>query len=298
VTDDLLERARWGIFAVTADDRRRRQYARWLTRLRRRQVAIRRSAAADLPPPPEPLDPEAGFLVAKPDESWDLAGVVDQVRSLPEVQTSTSGAGQGKPYLLDRPLDVLHSETPLGRLALHPSVVATATAHLGMVPVLAGVTVLRSPYVAGPPTGSQLFHSDWEDVTQLKLFVHCSEVTAKHGPLTALRGTSSIRVKEALHYRYGGKGFRRFDDEVLALASLDDVQAFEGPPGTAVFVDTSTCLHYGSRLAEGAPDRLLVQLQFLRPTAFDLVLRRAPLLAIRGPSRAEAWAGLVARAAP
>ncbi len=237
--------------------------------------------------------------MATPDETWDLGGVVDQVRSLaPDVETDTPGTGQGKPYLLDLRLDVLSSESPLGRLALHPSVVATATAHLGMVPVLAGVTVLRSPYVAGPHSGSQLFHSDWEDVTQLKLFVHCSDVTSIHGPLTALRGGSSTRVKEALHYRYGGEGFRRGDDEVLALVEPDEVHAFEGPPGTAVFVDTSACLHYGSRLAQGAADRLVVQLQFLRPTAFDLVLRRAPLPAIRGSARYEAWATLVAGVAP
>ncbi len=237
--------------------------------------------------------------MATPDESWDLAGVADQVRSLAlDSQTGTPGTGHGKPYLLDLRVDVLPGGSPLARLALHPSVVATATAHLEMVPVLAGVTVLRSPYVAGPPAGSQLFHSDWEDVTQLKLFVHCSDVTSANGPLTALRGAASTRVKDTLHYRYGGKAFRRSDGEVLGLAEPDEVHAFEGPAGTAVFVDTSACLHYGSRVAHGAPDRLVVQLQFLRPTAFDLVLRRAPLPVISGPRRSEAWAALVAGAAP
>jgi hypothetical protein len=286
------------MFAVTADDRRRRRYARWLAGLRRRQVAVRRSAAADLPPPPEAVDPEVGFVVAPPDASWDLAGVADQVRSLAnDVPTSRSRAGHDKPYLLDFRLDVLPSESPLARLALHPSVVATATAHLRMVPVLAGVTVLRSPYVAGPPSGSQLFHSDWEDVSQLKLFVHCSDVTSSNGPLTALPAAASARVKEALHYRYGGRGFRRADDEVLALVEPDQLRSFEGPEGTAVFVDTSACLHYGSRVTAEAPDRLVVQLQFLRPTAFDLFLRRTPLPAVAGHRPPEAWAALVAAGA-
>ena len=167
--------------------------------------------------------------------------MADQVRSLAnDVPTSRSRAGHDKPYLLDFRLDVLPSESPLARLALHPSVVATATAHLRMVPVLAGVTVLRSPYVAGPPSGSQLFDSDWEDVSQLKLFVHCSDVTSSNGPLTALPAAAWARVKEALHYRYGGRGFRRADDEVLALVEPDQLRSFEGPEGTAVFVDTST----------------------------------------------------------
>jgi len=102
--------------------------------------------------------------------------------------------GHDKPYLLDLRLDVVPADSPLARLAFNPAVVATAAAYLGMVPLLAGVTVLRSPYVVGPPSGSQLSYSDWEDVSQLKLFVHCSEVTSREGPLTALRATASARV--------------------------------------------------------------------------------------------------------
>ena len=236
--DRLLERARWGIFAVGADDRRRQRYARWLAAMRRRQAATRRLAAADLPPPLEPVDPDIGFVVASPDASWDLVGVADQVRALADSVPTAARAGHDKPYLLDLRLDALPADSPLARLALNRVVVATAAAHLGMVPLLAGVTVLRSPYVADPPSGSQLFHSDWEDVSQLKLFVHCSDVTSRNGPLTALRATASARVKRALHYRYGGSGFRRGDDEVLPLVEPDELCAFEGPEGTAVFVDT------------------------------------------------------------
>lgn len=292
--DRLLERAKWGVFAVAADDHRRRRYARWLAALHRRQVVARRLAVAGLPAPPEAVDPGAGFVMVAPDAPWDLVGVADQVRELVKGMTPPDAAGGAKPYLLDFRLDVLAADSPLARLALNPAVVATAAAHLGMVPLLAGVTVLRSPYVAGPPSGSQLFHSDWEDVSQLKLFVHCSDVSSRNGPLTALRAPASARAKQAMRYRYGGSGFRRGDDEVLALVDSDEIRAFEGPAGTAVFVDTSACLHYGSRLSAGAPDRLVVQLQFLRPTAFSLVLRRDALPVVAGPRPREAWAALVA----
>ena len=104
-----------------------------------------------------------------------------------------------------------------------------------MVPLLAGVTVLRSPYVAGPPSGSQLLHSDWEDVSQLKLFVHCSDVTSRKGPLTALRATASARVKQALRYRYGAAGSAEATTRCSRSWSRDELRAFEGPAGTAVF---------------------------------------------------------------
>ena len=147
-------------------------------RLRRRKVAACRFAATDLPPPPEPVDPDIGFVVASPEASWDLVGVADQVRALADdVPTAEARAEHDKPYLLDLQLDVLPADSPLARLALNPAVVATFAAHLGMVPLLAGVTVLRSPYVAEPPSGSQLFHSDWDDVSQPKLLVHRSDVT-------------------------------------------------------------------------------------------------------------------------
>lgn len=295
--DRLLERARWAVFAVGADDRRRQRYARWLAIVRHRQVTRRRFAAAELRSPPDVLDPKVGYLVVSPDGSWDMDGVTRQVRELADsVPTTEEQDRPDKPYLLDLSLDVLAPDSPLARLALHRDVVSTATSYLGMVPLLAGVTVLRSPYVVGPPTGSQLFHSDWEDVKQVKLFVHCSDVTERNGPLTAVRADASARVKRALHYRYGGKEFRRADEEVLPLVEPNEVCAFDGPPGTAVFIDTSACLHYGSRVASGAADRLMVQLQFLRPTAFDLVLRRRQLPTIAGTRFSEAWAALVASA--
>ena len=40
------------------------------------------------------------------------------------------------------------------------------------------------------------------------------------------------------------------DEDVLAAAS-EPIQRLEGPPGTALLIDTSRCLHYGSRVAEG-----------------------------------------------
>jgi hypothetical protein len=282
------------VFAVGADDRRRRRYARWLEAVHRRELAARRLAVADLPPAPEPVDPDAGFVVASPDASWDLAGVAEQVRELVDDTATADTAGSVKPYLLDFGLDVLPAGSPLARLALNPAVVATAATHLGMVPLLAGVTVLRSPYVAGLPNGSQLFHSDWEDVTQLKLFVHCSDVSSDNGPLTAVRATASDRAKQAMHYCYGGSGFRRGDEEVLALVEPDEVRAFEGPSGTAVFVDTSRCLHFGSRVSAGASDRLVVQLQFLRPSAFALVFGRGSVPVVGGSRPRGAWATLVA----
>jgi hypothetical protein len=65
------------------------------------------------------------------------------------------------------------------------------------------------------------------------------------------------------------------NDRVDALAPGAPKAAFRGQPGW-VWPDTSTCLHFGARVAEGTDDRLMVQFQYLTPAAFGLVGRRVP----------------------
>ena len=43
-----------------------------------------------------------------------------------------------------------------------------------------------------------------------------------------------------------------------------------GPPGTACFVDTSRCFHYGSRVKDEAVPRLVTIIQFVSPFSFML----------------------------
>jgi hypothetical protein len=178
--------------------------------------------------------------------------------------------GTEKPYLLDFPIGA--PPEALLRFALGDQVLAAAARYLGMVPVLTQITLLASPYISGDLSGSQLFHSDWEDVRQVKVFVNCSDVTHANGPLQAVTATASRRVKRAIGYHYGGAGFRVADDRVGPLVTNEEVVAFTGPPETAVFIDTSSCLHLGSRVQPGAAERLVVQFQYLTPSAFELLL--------------------------
>jgi hypothetical protein len=271
----LAHSARWFVFAKTADDRRRSRYWRLGARLRRRDLDRRRAAAAELPPPCVEIDPARAFVSVPGNTFSAVESVVGEVCRL-RAQLSLGARGDEKPYLLDHPIDTLPASSPLLRLALDADVVATASYYLGMVPLLTGVTVLASPHVPGPPSGSQLFHSDWEDVRQVKMFVNCTPVEPQNGPLTGVTAAASRRVKKQVGYRYGGLGFRLSDDQVLPRVSPDEVGSFTGSPGTVTFIDTSSCLHYGSRLAPGAAERLVVQFQYLTPPAFDLVLRRRP----------------------
>src|SRR5947208_3370686 len=205
----LAHSARWFLFAKTSNDRRRATYWRALAGLHRVQMRRRRSSLDRLHSPAVDIPASLGFATCAPGHIDGVDAVIDEVRRM----RAQFPLGDERPYLLDQRLARLDPSSPLLRFALHPGVVAAAARYLGVVPKLAGVTILASPHVPRPFSGSQLFHSDWEDVRQVKVFVHCSDVTDASGPLTAVVADASRRVKQEVGYVYGGDHFRLTDDE-------------------------------------------------------------------------------------
>lgn len=281
----------WLLFAKTANDRRRHAYWKAIALMRRRTVRRRVAAVRNLPTPDIRIPRPAGFLVCRLEDLGQSDAVIAQTRAIADKVNASPGE---KPYLLDVPLHDLDPTSPLVQFALHPRVLAPVADYLGMVPRLGGITLLRSLPTAGPPAGSQLFHCDYEDVRQVKIFVHCTETSAANGPLHVIPAGDSQRIRDALGYRYGDEGFRVEDATIGGFVSDDAVAVVAGPPGTIVLVDTSSCFHYGSRLQPGAGERLVVQFQYLTPAAFELAIAprsRHPAV-VRG-ERGESLAALV-----
>lgn len=147
-----------------------------------------------------------------------------------------------------------------------------AASYLGTIPILVYVDIWCSrptPQVAN----SQLYHCDWEAERQLKVFVHCSDVSEASGPLTVIPADKSKQLRDEIHYTYGGSRAELADETVAEVVGLDDEVSFTGPPGTVVAVDTSRCFHYGSRVKEAGNWRVVTVIQYLAPTAFKLPLR-------------------------
>jgi hypothetical protein len=148
----------------------------------------------------------------------------------------------------------------------HPELVAPmvdraildpVTRYLGAVPLLAGASLLWSP----PNTSarsSQLYHVDDEETTQVKVFVNVTPVDDEAGPLSFLPADASARVRAALRHRRG----RLEDDAVAAASGGMPPERLVGPAGRGVFLDTSRCLHFGSRA--NRRDRLVLLVQFFR----------------------------------
>ncbi len=142
------------------------------------------------------------------------------------------------------------------RFMVSRPVLDVATAYLGAVPVLAGAALWWTP-PNETAERSQLFHLDGEDERQLKLLINVFETRPEHGPFTLIPAEHSAPLCNAAAMR------RRIpDEEVDARCGLANRVSFEGGPGSGGFVDTSRCLHYGSRLTR--QDRLVLMVQFLR----------------------------------
>jgi hypothetical protein len=159
--------------------------------------------------------------------------------------------------------------SPFVRFALDPAILGPVCDYLGVLPVLRYVDVWYSRHVPGPATKSQLWHCDNAEVSQVKVFVHCSDVEPTSGPLTVVNASTSRRLMRELDYEFKGPKSRVGDEVMDDKAPPAERARFTGQAGTAVFVDTSRCFHLGSRVSEEGPPRLVTIFQYVTPWAFS-----------------------------
>jgi len=85
---------------------------------------------------------------------------------------------------------------------------------------------------------SNKWHCDNRKIDRLKLFVNLSDVTEKDGPLHV---QSIPRTKEIMKMKFGHR-----EDYQIPMEFLEDpkhVVKFTGQAGSAIFANTTTCLH-------------------------------------------------------
>ncbi len=250
-----------------------------------REFWTRRSLAAARGAGPAPrlhVDPRLGYRLVRPDELPGLAHVLQSAADvharladhIPAILNSRSGKHR---LVWDLLSDAeLAARPELVEFALQQDLVDAAVAYLRTVPILRRVGLgLSSPDPAQrEPMHSQRYHLDGEDFSQLKLLINVWPVGEADGPFTFASAPATERVLRRvrfdLHARISGQRDggttstpRYSDEEVHAQCGPDDVVRLVGPPGSAVLVDTSRCLHFGSRLAPGRR-RLVLGLVYQR----------------------------------
>lgn len=190
------------------------------------------------------------------------AELIAEVRRL-----SDNGAGQVRGHkdfwraLLDR--DALHSDSIFVRFAAQRQVLEILSAAFGEFPYLSQILVTHSFHSAEPHKVSQLWHLDYDDVRVVKLFAYLTDVeTHDDGPFSYLPPGPSKQVGfgDAAHLP---------DERVFRKVRRSELKEVMGPRGHAFLVDTSRCIHMGSRVAPGHR-RLLYTAAFgTVPTIYD-----------------------------
>jgi hypothetical protein len=232
--------------------------------------APRRSALAALPPASLRISPGAGFIVVPPGTWEETAEIVAFARAtLARFDATAPPPGKNRKRFLPNVLDpsTLTLDSPIVRFALRDDVLSAVSQYLGVVPFLGAISVFHSDTTPGDPTSSQLYHCDGDDATQIKVFVYCSDVDTGSGPLTVLDADTTRAVQTRVGYQFRD---RMTDEQVRQAVADPQEHAILGPSGTAAFVDTSRCFHYGSRVAADAPPRLVTMIQYQTPYSFML----------------------------
>jgi hypothetical protein len=249
--------------------------------------APRRSAMAALPDAGIEIPADAGFLIMPPDQCPETAAIVAEARAaLDRFDASAPKRGKNKKRFLQNVLDPasLTLESAVLRFALRTDILAMVARYLGVVPLLSTITVFHSDATEGAPTSSQLYHCDGDDITQVKVFVYCSDVTPASGPLTVLDAKTTRRLQERTAYQFRD---RLSDEKVRRIIGDATGHPILGPSGTMAFVDTSRCFHFGSRVAADAPPRLVTMIQYQTPYSFVIAAdgeRSLPFRSLAVPS--------------
>lgn len=209
---------------------------------------------------------DTGYRLFGPEALPGLADVVAAGRAIFGRHQEELSKDHNKRYffnLMDRE-DLARHPALLG-FALSRPMIEIAAGYLGQMPRLHSVGVFYSS-VNNTVEGSQMFHVDGDCLTQLKCFVNIWPVEPGGGEFTFL-------TKPDTDERMRVEGLLKSMDDAAVAAGVPPeryVHVF-GPAGAGVFVDTSRCLHQGSR-SRTSP-RLVFKVQYVsRP---DSLLRVA-----------------------
>lgn len=265
---------------IQGNDLKRKKYSGIKELLSAGSLATRRQLAAEATPSTFEISRDSGFTICPPGTFEETDELLAAARKLVEEVDPENQQGK-KSYLKMDMVDIskLTLDSPYMRFALRPDVLAAVSQYLGVVPILSDVDVWYSNFQNRAPSSSQLYHCDPEDIAQVKIFLYADEVTEKNGPLVLVNAKDSEHVRNELGYKFDPES-RKLTDEAFHKALENRTEhPVVGPPGTCIFADTCRCFHYGSRVNEAAPPRILVHFKYLRPSAFVYPLnfrRKAP----------------------
>lgn len=177
----------------------------------------------------------------------DHQETVTRARSLISLQVSNIGASPSKSYL--HRLDKI-PENDLAffyKYFTNPVYLEIAESYLQDEPLLSELKLLVSPVLSmAQPEGSQLWHSDFDDDANLKIFIFLDDIDELTGPLQAINRSQSKDYMKAWNYKWGKEGVSH-NDLIVPKSESKSIKTFVGETASVCLIDTVACLHRGSR---------------------------------------------------
>ena len=186
-----------------------------------------------------------------------------------EAEAEAAASGRSKKWAFLRSIltnQDLARNPKLVDFALSDPLLSLVTNYLGTIPHLNRIDLLYSVNHGGEDAiSSQIYHLDPEGTRQAKLFMNLRDVGPNEGPFTFIPASETTRIVNAIKKERPADtemaAGRYSDDELEAVGGLAKAIAVDGPKGSAALVDTSRCLHFGSRVKPGTY-RLCLYIQY------------------------------------
>jgi hypothetical protein len=220
------------------------------------------------------LDRRDGYAMLEPGTLADTDDIIALSLRLfeekqREAEAEAAASGRSKKWAFLRSIltnQDLARHPKLVDFALSDPLLRLVTNYLGTIPHLNRIDLLYSVNHGGEEAiSSQIYHLDPEGTRQAKLFMNLRDVGPDEGPFTFIPAAETTRIVNAIRKRRledtEMAAGRYSDEELEAVGGLDKAIAVGGPKGSAALVDTSRCLHFGSRVRPGTY-RLCLYIQY------------------------------------
>lgn len=159
------------------------------------------------------------------------------------------------------------------------------TNYMGCLPIVSTTEYWFSPNTENQPKRSQEFHTDGEDIKQVRVLIPINEITKDHGPLTLINAKKSYEVYKKLKKKTViKKKTEKIADEIFfKFISKNEKNEAIVNSNEIYMVDTCRCYHYGSRKSKY--QRKLISITFQTPFSIDAPIFNRKMLIDKFDSR-------------
>ncbi len=210
------------------------------------------------------INEDQGFLISEKIKQND---VLNKYRKIC-IENNWKKTQAKKPFLISKNIDLLDKENiDLVKFIMTPELLGVVSKYLKQIPVVRSCSLWYSPNKVFHKGRSQEFHKDGEDLKQVKVFIPMNDIMDINGPLTIINKTESERIYNGLSKR----NVKTFLGNAINNQKLSDklinsfkpkIKKLTAKKFSIIFVDTSSCYHYGSRPTKNSKPRMVLYIQF------------------------------------